>query len=148
MSEKFTVGQVVKGKVTGIKPFGAFVALDDNTQGLVHISQVTHGFLKDINEALSVGDEVEVKILSIDADSKRISLSIKDAKPSPKPEYQSRPSSRPSARPSARPSRPSRPSQPSQPSRSSGPTNLEDMLKQWSKDSNERQAAINKRSNK
>ncbi len=144
MSEKFTVGQVVKGKITGIKPFGAFVALDESTQGLVHISQVTHGFLKDINEALSVGDEVEVKILSIDADSKRISLSIKDAKPNPKPEFQQRPA-RPSSRPSARPSRPS---QPSQPSRPSNPGNLEDMLKQWSKDSNERQAAINKRSNK
>ncbi|KDR96197.1 general stress protein 13 [Peptoclostridium litorale DSM 5388] len=137
MSEKFTVGQVVKGKVTGIKPFGAFVALDDNTQGLVHISQVTHGFLKDINEALSVGDEVEVKVLSIDENSKRISLSIKDAKPSPKPEFQ------------PRPTRPARPSQPSQPNRaSSNPGTLEDMLKQWSKDSNERQAAINKRSNK
>ena len=137
MSEKFTVGQVVKGKVTGIKPFGAFVALDESTQGLVHISQVTHGFLKDINEALSVGDEVEVKVLSIDENSKRISLSIKDAKPSPKPEFQQRPT------------RPARPSQPSQPSRAaSNPGTLDDMLKQWAKDSNERQAAINKRSNK
>ena len=71
MSEKFQVGQIVEGTVNSIKPFGAFITLDESTQGLVHISQISQGFLKDINEAVSVGDKVKVKILSIDDNTKR-----------------------------------------------------------------------------
>src|SRR5699024_1520655 len=66
-----------KGKVTGIQPYGAFVALDNNTQGLVHISEITHGFVKDIHDYLSVGDEVNVKILHIDEANNKYSLSIR-----------------------------------------------------------------------
>lgn len=77
MAEKFEVGSVVTGKVTGIQPYGAFVALDENHQGLVHISEITHGFVKDIHEHLKVGDEVKVKILSIDEEAGKISLSIR-----------------------------------------------------------------------
>lgn len=77
MSEKIEVGSVVTGKVTGIQPYGAFVALDENTQGLVHISEITHGFVKDINEHLTVGDEVQVKVLSIDENAGKIGLSIR-----------------------------------------------------------------------
>lgn len=83
MSEKFTVGSVVTGKVTGIQPYGAFVALDDQTQGLVHISEVTHGFVKDINEHLKVGDEVTVKVLSIDEANGKIGLSIRATQEAP-----------------------------------------------------------------
>ncbi|SDJ63211.1 S1 domain-containing post-transcriptional regulator GSP13 [Salimicrobium halophilum] len=84
MSEKFQEGQVVEGKVTGIQPYGAFVALDDQVQGLVHISEVTHGFVKDINEHLSEGDEVEVKILNIDEAKNKYSLSIRATQEAPK----------------------------------------------------------------
>ena len=84
MTEKFEVGSVVKGKITGIQPYGAFVALDENTQGLVHISEVTHGFVKDINEHLSVGDEVKVKVLNIDESKNKISLSIRATEEAPK----------------------------------------------------------------
>lgn len=77
MSEKIEVGSVVTGKVTGIQAYGAFVALDENTQGLVHISEITHGFVKDINEHLKVGDEVQVKVLSIDENAGKIGLSIR-----------------------------------------------------------------------
>lgn len=77
MTEKIEVGSVITGKVTGIQPYGAFVALDENTQGLVHISEVTHGFVKDINEHLKVGDEVTVKILSVDEAAGKIGLSIR-----------------------------------------------------------------------
>jgi general stress protein 13 len=80
---KFAVGSIVKGKVTGIQPYGVFVALDEETQGLVHISEVAHGFVKDINEHVKVGDEVTVKVLSVDEDSKRISLSIKATESQP-----------------------------------------------------------------
>ncbi|ARI76713.1 S1 domain-containing post-transcriptional regulator GSP13 [Halobacillus mangrovi] len=84
MSEKFQEGQVLEGKVTGIQPYGAFVALDDQVQGLVHISEVTHGFVKDINEHLSEGDEVQVKILNIDEEKNKYSLSIRATQEAPK----------------------------------------------------------------
>jgi general stress protein 13 len=84
MTDKFEVGQIVAGKVTGIQPYGAFVALNDEIQGLVHISEVTHGFVKDINDHLSVGDEVKVKVLSIDEANKKVSLSIRATEETPK----------------------------------------------------------------
>lgn len=78
------VGQVIKGKVTGIQSFGAFVALDEkNTQGLVHISEVSNTYVKDINEFLKVGQEVEVKVIKIDEEKKKISLSIRALMPNP-----------------------------------------------------------------
>lgn len=83
MTQKFEIGSVVTGKVTGIQPYGAFVALDESTQGLVHISEVTHGFVKDINEHLKVGDEVQVKILSVDENAGKIGLSIRATEEAP-----------------------------------------------------------------
>jgi general stress protein 13 len=83
MTEKIEIGSIMKGKVTGIQPYGAFVALDDKTQGLVHISEVTHGFVKDINDHLKVGDEVNVKVLSIDEAANKIGLSIRATEEAP-----------------------------------------------------------------
>lgn len=83
MSQKFEVGSVVKGKITGIQPYGAFVALDDSTQGLVHISEITHGFVKDINDHVKVGDEVNVKVLSVDEEKGKMSLSIRATEEAP-----------------------------------------------------------------
>jgi len=80
---KFEIGTVTKGKVTGIQPYGAFVALNEETQGLVHISEVKHGFVKDINEHLSVGDEVNVKVLSVDESTGKIGLSIRATEAAP-----------------------------------------------------------------
>ena len=77
MSKKYEVGDVLTGKVTGIQPYGAFIALDDHTQGLVHISEITYGFVKDVHDYLQVGEEVRVKVLEIDASSSKISLSIR-----------------------------------------------------------------------
>lgn len=79
------VGSVVKGNVTGVMKFGAFVALPDNKSGMVHISEISHEYVNDINDAIKVGDEVTVKVISID--NGKISLSIKAnlEKPAPKP---------------------------------------------------------------
>lgn len=77
MTKKYEVGEVFSGKITGIQPYGAFVALDEKTQGLVHISEITYGFVKDISDFLTIGQEVEVKILDIDEDAEKISLSIR-----------------------------------------------------------------------
>lgn len=83
MSEKITTGSILTGKITGIQPYGAFVALDENTQGLVHISEITHGYVKDINDHLKVGDEVQVKILSVDEGAGKIGLSIRATEEAP-----------------------------------------------------------------
>ncbi|MCP3032130.1 RNA-binding protein S1 [Halobacillus sp. A1] len=73
------VGSKLQGKVTGITNFGAFVELPDGKTGLVHISEVADNYVKDINEHLSQGDEVEVKVINVGDDGK-IGLSIKKAK--------------------------------------------------------------------
>ncbi|MBP0727251.1 RNA-binding protein S1 [Bacillus sp. RG28] len=92
------VGSKVSGKVTGITNFGAFVELPGGVTGLVHISEVADNYVKDINEHLKVGDEVEVKVINVEKDGK-IGLSIKKAKDRP-----------PVVEGEQRPQRPSRPS--------------------------------------
>ena len=77
MAGKYEAGEEFSGKVTGIQPYGAFIALDGETQGLVHISEITYGFVKDINEFLTVGQEVQVKVLEVDEAAGKISLSIR-----------------------------------------------------------------------
>lgn len=76
------VGSKLQGKVTGITNFGAFVELEKGKTGLVHISEVADNYVKDINEHLSVGDTVEVKVINVEKDGK-IGLSIKKAKEKP-----------------------------------------------------------------
>lgn len=76
------VGSKLQGKVTGITNFGAFVELPEGSTGLVHISEVADNYVKDINEHLKVGDEVEVKVINVEKDGK-IGLSIKKAKDRP-----------------------------------------------------------------
>ncbi|MER2008277.1 MULTISPECIES: S1 domain-containing post-transcriptional regulator GSP13 [unclassified Psychrobacillus] len=83
MTKTFKVGDVVTGKVTGIQPYGAFVSLDEQTQGLVHISEITYGYVKEVGEFLTVGQEVEVKILDIDGEAGKISLSIRELQEKP-----------------------------------------------------------------
>ena len=57
------VGAKVSGKVSGITNFGAFVDLDDNQTGLVHISQISDKYIKDVHDVLAVGDEVTAKVI-------------------------------------------------------------------------------------
>ncbi|WP_455499870.1 S1 RNA-binding domain-containing protein [Gemmiger sp.] len=76
------VGDIVEGKVTGIKPFGAFVSLPEGKTGLVHISEVSYEFVQDLSTVLSDGQTVSVKVISIAPDGK-IALSIKRTQPAP-----------------------------------------------------------------
>jgi len=76
------VGSKLLGKVTGITNFGAFVELEAGKTGLVHISEVADNYVKDINDHLTVGDEVKVKVINVEKDGK-IGLSIKKAKDRP-----------------------------------------------------------------
>ncbi|MBM7710107.1 S1 domain-containing RNA-binding protein [Enterococcus lemanii] len=79
------VGVKLPGKVSGITNFGAFIDLGSGKTGLVHISEVSDGFVKDINDVLKVGDEVTVLVTTVGNDGK-IGLSIRKAKDQPKEE--------------------------------------------------------------
>ena len=72
------VGNILPGKITGITNFGAFVDLGNRKTGLVHISEVSNSYIKDIKDVLTVGDEVQVKVMEIAGDGK-VSLSIRRA---------------------------------------------------------------------
>ncbi|GGG17379.1 30S ribosomal protein S1 [Lysinibacillus alkalisoli] len=76
------VGNVLEGKVQRLADFGAFVDIG-GVDGLVHISQVAHEHVSDVRDVLKEGDAVTVKVLSVDPDNNRISLSIKDTLPGP-----------------------------------------------------------------
>ena len=130
---EYEVGNIVEGKVTGVKPFGAFVALDDKNQGLVHISEVAHGYVKDINDVLSVGEEVKVKVKSVDPESGKISLSIRATQPAPEGGDGRRGGGRGPKK---------------QENKNQGFNTLEDKLKDWLKESNEIHADLNKRARK
>ena len=143
MSEKLEVGSIVEGKVLRVKPFGAIVAIDGAVRGLVHISQIARGFVSDINEYVKVGDIVKVKVLSVDEEAKKISLSMKDAVP--EPEFKDKAVKKENPRNADR----------SGENGSFGgeaqapPSNsFEDKMKEWLKAANEKQAVLNKRINK
>ncbi|WP_127849811.1 CvfD/Ygs/GSP13 family RNA-binding post-transcriptional regulator [Lacticaseibacillus hulanensis] len=79
----YRIGDIVTGKVTGIQPYGAFVALDDEEQGLIHISECQHGFVHSLDDVFQVGQTVRVIILDIDEYTHKISLSIRALQPDP-----------------------------------------------------------------
>ena len=78
IDDNYQVGQVIEGKVVQIKEYGAFVELEPGLDGLVHISEVAHKRVGNINDELEVGQIVTAKILEIDKERKRISLSIRE----------------------------------------------------------------------
>ena len=78
-AEKYPEGSIVVGKVVRITDFGAFVELEPGLDGLVHISQCAKTRIAKVEDAVSVGDTVNVKVLSVDPEKKRISLSIRQA---------------------------------------------------------------------
>lgn len=90
------VGKIYDGKVKGIAQYGAFVEIDGAGTGMVHISEIANSFVKDVNDYLKEGQEVKVKVLSINEDGK-IALSVKKANENA--EEQLRPAKRPERRP-------------------------------------------------
>ncbi|MFH1184796.1 MAG: 30S ribosomal protein S1 [Chloroflexota bacterium] len=80
ITSKYHVGQLVKGKVTKLASFGAFVEIEEGIDGLVHISQVSDERVQNIKDVLAPGQEVEARIVKIDPVERRIGLSIKAAK--------------------------------------------------------------------
>ncbi len=83
IDEQYQVGQLISGKVVQIKDYGAFVELAPGLDGLVHISEIAHKRVNKVADELTLGQEVEAKILEIDKERRRISLSIKATLPEP-----------------------------------------------------------------
>lgn len=69
-------GSIVRGEITAIKPYGAFVKVGTDYVGLIHISEFSDGFVRSIEDYVSIGDELELKVLQIT--DKKLSLSFKD----------------------------------------------------------------------
>jgi ribosomal protein S1/(E)-4-hydroxy-3-methyl-but-2-enyl pyrophosphate reductase len=82
--QEFQADDIVKGRVTRVVNFGAFVELLPGVEGLVHISQMADFHVKHPSEIVQEGEEIEVKIIEANVEAKRISLSIKDARPAPR----------------------------------------------------------------
>ncbi len=80
---KFATGQVLRGKVTRVEPFGAFVALGGGVEGLVHVSNLSRRRIEDAKEFVQPGQEVEVQILEIKDGGKRVGLGMKQLEPDP-----------------------------------------------------------------
>ncbi|MFV0561126.1 MAG: CvfD/Ygs/GSP13 family RNA-binding post-transcriptional regulator [Enterococcus sp.] len=73
----YRIGQIIEGTITGIQPYGAFVSLDEQTQGLIHVSEVQSGYTKNIHTILTIGQPVTVQVIDIDEFSQKISLSLR-----------------------------------------------------------------------
>jgi len=74
---KYIPGDIVEGVITGIKPYGAFVMIDENTTGLIHISEISSGFVKDVNQYVKNDDVVRLKVIDIDQNTGHLRLSLK-----------------------------------------------------------------------
>lgn len=137
-------GAILEGRVTGIKPFGAFVELEPGVSGMVHISEVSTAYVENIADVLKMGQTVKVKVLSVSPDSGKIALSIKKALPKPE--------SSPAAQNGSRRSTGGRPAhrdgprvwQPPRSSAETSPHDFDDMLSRFMKQSEERIGDLNR----
>ena len=77
LNNHYKVGQHLKVRVTGIQPYGAFVETPDNTEGLIHISEIMDDYVHNLKKFLSEGQVVRAKVISIDKEGK-LNLSLKD----------------------------------------------------------------------
>lgn len=75
---KYRVGNIIKGMVTGIESYGVFVSFDEYYSGLIHISEISHGFVKNVGDYVKIGDQIYVEVLEIDEQQSQLKLSIKN----------------------------------------------------------------------
>ena len=154
------VGNVFEGRVTGVKPFGAFVALPEGRVGMVHISEVSNEFVQDIAAVLHDGDTVKVQVINVAPDGK-IALSIKRLLPPPPRQPREGRGPRPGAprdggrsgapRGAGRPPRQPRDAaprvwQPKAPARSDN-LSFEDMMSRFKSQSEEKMADLDRETN-
>ena len=115
------VGEIVEGTVKSLTKFGAFVALDANTTGLVHISEVAHAYVSDLHEYLTEGQTVKVMVIGLEGG--KINLSIKRTLPAPTRQQTQRPRG-------------------SFQQRQAQPKSFDDMLKQFMSESDSKMSSI------
>ncbi len=75
---KFLKDEIVEGCVTGIEKYGIFVTLDEYYSGLIHISEISDGFVRDINKVANIGETIKVRVIDTDDDTFHVRLSIKN----------------------------------------------------------------------
>lgn len=75
---RYKVGDIVECQVTGIENYGIFVNIDSEFNGLIHISEISDGFVRNVNDYITVGEKILAKVLEIDEENMRIKLTIKD----------------------------------------------------------------------
>ncbi len=80
IASKYKIGQIVKGKVSKVASFGAFISIEEGIDGLVHISQISDDRVQKVRDVLQPGQEVEARVIKIDTGERKIGLSIKAAK--------------------------------------------------------------------
>ncbi len=126
----FTVGDVLEGVISKILPYGVIVTLDNNVQGLVHISHLHNKFVNNVSDLFNLQDIVKVKVLTIDNDNNKIALSIKDVSPQTsndvKPIFNKQPQSIPQSTPVEK-------------------SHFETIMSNWQKESNDKIESINRR---
>ena len=77
---KFNIGDIVTGTVTGIENYGVFVSLGENCSGLIHISEISDFFVRNINDYVELNETIKVKIIDVDSSNNHYKLSIKNIK--------------------------------------------------------------------
>lgn len=75
---KYKKGKIVKGSITGIEKYGIFVNLDNYYSGLIHISEISKGFVKDVRDYVEMGETIYAKVIDVDEAENHVKLSIKD----------------------------------------------------------------------
>jgi len=84
LAKKYKLNDSIKAPISRISKFGAFMDLEGGIQGLIHLSEISHGVVKDIREHVKVGEEVKAKIINFEPNKKRIGLSLKALQEAPK----------------------------------------------------------------
>ncbi|MFI3129539.1 MAG: 4-hydroxy-3-methylbut-2-enyl diphosphate reductase [Bacillota bacterium] len=98
IAEKYPIGSIITGDVIRLRPFGAIVKIEENVEGLIHISQISHTYVDNIAHALAEGDSVDAKVIDIDMNKNKINLSIKALLPEPEKKVEDRPARAPRRR--------------------------------------------------
>ena len=75
--DDFLVGNIVKGEVTGIESYGIFIKIDNDYKGLIHISEITNNFVRNVNDFVEIWEWIYAKIIDVDKDNNNLRLSIK-----------------------------------------------------------------------
>lgn len=77
---KYKKGKIIEGVVSGITNYGIFVSFDEYYSGLIHISEISHNYVRSINDFVSIGETIYVEILDVDDEQNKLKLSIKNIK--------------------------------------------------------------------